>query len=88
MIWPGMGDPYKRKKTIQFLVLSAGIGAAAVLLTVFITNPLIAKQPHNSCIDDLDTNWEISFYVEVIVDGIKLENKPDIGITEGCQRAI
>lgn len=88
MIWPGMGDPYKRKKTIRFLALSAGVGAAAVLLTVFITNPLIAKQPHNSCIDDLETHWKISFYVEVIVDGVKLENKPNIGIIDGCQRAI
>ena len=36
MIWPGTGDPYKRKKTIKFLIITAiiGISAAAVSSTV------------------------------------------------------
>ena len=33
MIWPGTGDPYKRKKAIKFLLISAVIGGIAVLLT-------------------------------------------------------
>ena len=33
MIWPGTGDPYKRKKAIKFLLISAAIGGIAVLLT-------------------------------------------------------
>ena len=52
MKWPGATDPYKRKKTIRFLVITTIIGAAAVLLTTMIVNPTIANQPHNACIDD------------------------------------
>jgi len=88
MKYPGMGDPYKRKKTIRFLVISAAIGAIAVLLTTTIVNPMIGKQPHNACIDDINTNWKISFTFEMIVDGQKAEIQPNIGVTEECQRAI
>ncbi len=41
MIWPGMGDPYKRKKTIKFLLFSAAIGAVAVIFTTMVVNPFI-----------------------------------------------
>jgi len=88
MKWPGATDPYKRNKTIRFLIISAGIGAAAVLLTTMIVNPSIASQPHNACIDDLNTHWRISFTFEMVKDGLKAEIQPNIGITEECQRAI
>ena len=88
MKYPGMGDPYKRNKTIKFLVLSAIIGAIAVLLTSLIVNPMIGQQPHNACINDIDTNWKISFTFEIITDGLKGEVQPNIGMTEDCQRAI
>jgi hypothetical protein len=88
MKWPGATDPVKRRKTIRFLVISTIIGAIAVLLTTMIVNPMIGKQPHNACIDDIDTNWKISFRFEMITDGLEAEVQPNIGITEGCQRAI
>ncbi|PJC50834.1 MAG: hypothetical protein CO032_02720 [Nitrosopumilales archaeon CG_4_9_14_0_2_um_filter_34_16] len=88
MKYPGMGDPYKRKKTIRFLVISAAIGGIAVLLTSLVVNPMIGGQPHNACINNMDTDWKISFTFEMIVDGQKAEVQPNIGITEGCQRAI
>ena len=88
MIWPGTGDPYKRKKAIKFLLISAAIGGIAVLLTTVGVNPMIAKQAHNACIDDMDTDWKISFTFEMIMDGQKAEVQPNIGITEECQRAI
>ena len=89
MKYPGMGDPYKRKKTIKFLLLSAIIGGVAVLLTSLVVNPIIGEQPHNACINDIDTNWNISFTFEMIKDGQRAEVQPNIGITEGgCQRAI
>ena len=66
MIWPGTGDPYKRKKAIKFLLISAAIGGIAVLLTTVGVNPMIAKQAHNACIDDMDTDWKISFTFEMI----------------------
>jgi len=28
MIWPGMGDPYKRKKTLKFLAITAIIAVS------------------------------------------------------------
>ncbi len=88
MKYPGMGDPYKRSKTIKFLVISAIIGGIAVVLTSLVVNPLIGEQPHNACIDDIDTNWKMSFTFEMIKDDQKAEIQPNIGITEGCQRAI
>jgi len=88
MKYPGMGDPYKRSKTIKFLVLSAIIGGIAVLLTSLIVNQMIGEQEQNACIDDIDTNWKVSFTFEMIMDGQKAEVQPNIGITEDCQRAI
>jgi hypothetical protein len=41
MKYPGMGDPYKRSKTIKFLVISAIIGGIAVLLTSSILENII-----------------------------------------------
>ena len=88
MIWPGTGDPYKRKKAIKFLLISAAIGGIAVLLTTVGVNPMIAKQAHNACIDEMDTDWKISFTFEMVMDVQKAEVQPNIGITEECQRAI
>lgn len=89
MIWPGTSDPYKRKKTLRFLAVSAGVGAAAVLFTVLVVNPFIGSQPHSACINDIERNWKISFTVELHVDGHKLEIPPDVGFMDGgCQRAI
>lgn len=88
MIWPGMGDPYKRKKTIKFLLVSAAIGGIAVLFTTMIVNPLIGEQPRNACINDIDRNWKISFTVELFVDGLKAEIPANVGFEGNCQRAI
>ena len=40
MIWPGTGDPYKRKKAIRFLLISAAVGGIAVLLVSVGVNPI------------------------------------------------
>ncbi len=89
MNWPGMGDPYKRKKTLRFLALSAGIGAIAVLITVLVVNPLMGEQPRSACIGNIQKNWKISFTVELYVDNQKAEIPSNVGFMEGgCQRAI
>ena len=89
MKWPGMGDPYKRSKTLRFLVLSACVGAVAVLITVLVVNPLIGEQPRNACINDIAKNWKISFTVELYVDNKKADIPANVGFMEGgCQRAI
>ena len=88
MIWPGTGDPYKRKKTFKFLGITAGIGAVAVLMTMLVVNPFIGEQPHNACIDNIEKNWKISFTVELYVDNEKADIPANVGIKERCQRAI
>ena len=89
MIWPGMGDPYKRKKTLKFLLFSAAIGAVAVLFTTMVVNPFIGEQPRSACINDIEKNWKISFTVEVYVDNQIADIPANIGFMEGgCQRAI
>jgi len=89
MIWPGMGDPYKRKKTIKFLLFSAAIGAVAVIFTTMVVNPFIGEQPRSACINDIEKNWKISFTVEVYVDNQIADIPANIGFMEGgCQRAI
>jgi hypothetical protein len=89
MIWPGMGDPYKRKKTIKFLLFSAAIGAVAVIFTTIVVNPIIGDQPRSACINDIEKNWKISFTVELYIDNQKADIPANIGFMEGgCQRAI
>ena len=89
MIWPGMGDPTKRKKTLRFLAFSAGVGAAAVMFTVLVVNPFMGAQPHSACINDMDLNWRISFNVELYADGERLEVPDNVGFMDGgCQRAL
>jgi len=89
MKWPGMGDPYKKKKTIRFLGLSAGVGAITVLITILVVNPFIGEQPRNACINNIETNWKVSFTVELYVDNQKAGIPANVGFMEGgCQRAI
>ncbi|MEJ2259899.1 MAG: hypothetical protein P8X78_05255, partial [Nitrosopumilaceae archaeon] len=85
---PGMGDPYKRKKTIKFLLISAAVGGIAVLFTTMIVNPLIGEQPRSACINDIERNWKISFTVEIFVDGLKADIPANVGFQGDCQRAI
>jgi len=89
MFWPGMGDPYKRKKTLRFLALTAVVGIIAVLITIFSINPFLQSQPRSACINDIETNYKISFTVELYVDSLKADIPANIGFMEGgCQRAI
>ncbi|MEK0318398.1 MAG: hypothetical protein QQN43_02370 [Nitrosopumilus sp.] len=89
MFWPGMGDPYKRKKTLRFLALTGVVGIIAVLITVFSINPFLQSQPRSACINDIETNYKISFTVELYVDGLRADIPANVGFKEGgCQRAI
>jgi hypothetical protein len=88
MIWPGMGDPYKRKKTLKFLLITATIGVIAVLITTMIVNPIIGDQPRSACINDIERNWKISFTVELFVDSEKADIPANVGFKGECQRAI
>jgi hypothetical protein len=50
--------------------------------------PSAFAQAHNACIDNMETDWKISFTFEMIMDGQKAEVQPNIGISDECQRAI
>jgi len=88
MIWPGMGDPYKRKKTIKFLLITAGIASAVGLGSMAFQGVLDADNPLKVCIDDRDTQFKISASLELFVDGLKAEIPANIGIVEGCTHSL
>ena len=89
MKYPGMGDPYKRKKTIRFLVISfiIGISVAATMVTLF--DFIDENNPLKVCIDNRETPFKIKASLELIIDGEKAEIPANIGFEkEGCQRSM
>jgi len=88
MIWPGMGDPYKRKKTIKFLILTAIIGISAAGLSTFVQTALNPNDPLKACINDKITNYKIEATLELIIDGERAEIPANIGNQDGCQRSM
>lgn len=88
MIWPGMGDPSKRKKTLKFLAITAGIAIAVGLASTTIQSQLNADNPLIQCIDKRDTRYKISATLELIVDGEKAEIPANIGKSPGCTHSL
>ncbi len=89
MIWPGTGDPYKRKKIIRFLILSAIIGISAVVASTTIQQFVNIDNPLKVCIEDRETPYKITATLELIIDGQKADIPSNIGMNEGdCQRAM
>jgi len=88
MIWPGMGDPRKRKKTIRFLIITAiigvsvGVGSSILQQLVNIDNPL------KVCINDRNTPYKIKASLELYVDKKKAEIPANIGFDGDCQRTL
>ena len=88
MIWPGMGDPYKRKKTIRFLLITAAIGAVVFLGAQAVMTQLSQNDPLKNCINERDTPYKVSATLELIVDGLKADIPANIGFEEDCQRSL
>lgn len=90
MIWPGMGDPYKRKRTIRFLIITAIIGISVAAASTFVQQALNMDNPLKVCINDRDTPYRISATLELIVDNQKADIPANIGITDndGCHRTL
>ena len=88
MIWPGMGDPYKRKKTIRLLIVTAIVGAVVFFGAQAVTSQLSANDPLKNCIDNRDTPFKISATLELIVDDRVAEIPANIGIEEGCTKSL
>ena len=45
MIWPGMGDPTKRKKTLRFLAITAVIAISVGVASSLIQGQLSSNDP-------------------------------------------
>ena len=88
MIWPGMGDPAKRKQTLRFLLITAGIAIAVGVGSMTVQQWLNIDNPLKVCINDRNTPYKISATLELYVDGQKAEIPANIGINEGCKHSL
>ncbi len=91
MIWPGTGDPYKRKKTIKFLAISAIIAVSIGLGSTVIQSQLNQDNPIKFCINDRDTPYKMKVSLELIIDGLQTPIPANInaGLEEGeCKRTM
>lgn len=88
MIWPGTGDPYKRKKTIRFLIITAIIGISAAAASSTLQQVVNSDNPLKVCINDKETPYRITATLELIVDNIKAEIPANIGLDEHCNRTM
>ncbi|MEX0656570.1 MAG: hypothetical protein WD154_03360 [Nitrosopumilaceae archaeon] len=88
MIWPGMGDPAKRKQTLRFLLITAGIAISVGVGSSIVQSQLSTSDPLKNCINTRDTSYKISATLELYVDGKKADIPANIGFEEGCQKSL
>ena len=92
MFWPGMGDPTKRKKTLRFLIISAAIGIAVVLISTTAISKVKEQDPlYHKCLNGLDIQYHVSASLEVLVDGKKWIRPDTINSTDipkDCERSM
>ena len=88
MIWPGMGDPTKRKKTLKFLAITALIAISVGVASSLVQAQLGQNDPLKVCINDKDTKFAISATLELYVDGNKADIPASIGFEDGCQKSL
>ena len=88
MIWPGMGDPAKRKKNIRFLITTAAIAVGVGLVSTVVQSQISADDPLKQCINNRNTKYKISATLEIIVDGAKADIPAKVGFSEGCQKSL
>jgi hypothetical protein len=83
-----MGDPAKRKKTIKFLGISAGVALGAYFISFGVIGFLSADDPLKQCINNRDTGYKISATLELIVDKQLVEIPANVGISEECKKSL
>ncbi len=88
MNWPGMGDPAKRKQTLRFLLITAGIAISVGVGSSIVQSQLSISDPLKNCINTRDTPFKISATLELYVDGLKADIPANIGFEEGCQKSL
>ncbi len=90
--WPGTRDPYKRRKTIRFLIITAIIGVSVAAVAATVQSIVNADDPLKVCINDRFTPYRISATLEIWVDGNQADIPANIGMNEGefgeCQRSM
>ena len=91
MIWPGMGDPYKRKKTLKFLAITAIIAISVGLGSTVIQGQVDQSNPLKVCINDRETPYKIKATLEIIIDDLPTLIPANINAglnDEECQRTM
>ena len=88
MIWPGMGDPTKRKKTLKFLAITAMIAIAVGVSSSLIQGQLSQNDPLKVCINDRETKFIIQATLQLYVDENKADITANIGFEDGCQKSL
>ncbi len=83
-----MGDPYKRKKTIKFLLITAAIGSIVFFAAQGVLSQISKDDPLKNCINQRETPYKISASFELFVDGQKAEIPANIGFDDGCQKSL
>ena len=79
MIWPGLGDPRKRKKTLRFLAISAVIAIGVAAASTLLQAQLSLDDPLKVCINDKNTTYKISATVELYIDKMKANIPANVG---------
>ena len=82
MKWPGTNDPYKRKKTIKFLIITAVIGISVAAISSTIQQIANSDNPLKVCINDRETPYKIKATLELIIDGQKADIPANINAGE------
>ena len=89
MKWLGATDPYKRKKTIRFLIITAIIAISVGVTSSIIQGQFTQNDPLKVCINDRDTPFKIKATLELIIDGQKADIPANIGLNDGeCHRTM
>ena len=88
MNWPGMGDPTKRRKTLRFLGITAIIAISVGVGSSLIQGQISQNDPLKVCINERDTQYEISVKLELYIDKQRAEIPANIGFEDGCQRSL
>ena len=83
-----MGDPYKRKKTLKFLLITAIIGISVAAASTFIQQALNPNDPLKVCINDRITPYKIKATLELIIDGEKADIPANIGFKADCKKTL
>ncbi len=91
MIWPGMGDPYKRKRTLKFLAITAIIAVSVGLGSTVVQGQFSQNDPLKACIEDRETPFKIKATLEIVIDGLPtpIPANINVGLNDGeCHRAM